>query len=412
MAIGGKVNIVAEPGARIILGGGELEVTDEASLFAERELRPFGSTSDPSNTDDRRVKVSGSGTFRFSEFSRVDIPRDAIVGIESIGVDDGEIADGIGRVTTALQTLSPSVTNLVWMFQDDARLQIGSEAQFGGALQVGNPVSKNVPTDPVLDPASIDFDLRFEGRNAKMEVASQGFFGMGAGIVDKPNAAPNTWSIGSLQNVNEIATDIREGKVIHNRIFSGNEERASLLAVSENAQGASFIMDNQLSRVIGGGNMKKIAATDSNVAPTVGTTNDEDTGIMSSKGILFDPSKIIASRNGGITITRAQGRTVLGNDPQNVGGTPPADTMSNLFRYLKMNNVSEQSGPLATIHERRLGQQVIGYVENDVINRVVNVRFVDLNSTSPSVDPAFEHGIVGLALGPAGSPTAYNVVTA
>ena len=408
--LGGKVTLVAEPGARIITGGGTFEVTDEARIFADQTLMPFGGTTNPTNTDDRRVKINGTGTWIFSEASRFDIPRDAIVGIE--GVSNVEITDNVGNDISALQTVEGMSTDMTWIFQDDAQFQIGSSSEFGGAFQVGNVVDTQFG-DPA-QPATVNFGLQFNGRNARMEVAGQGFFGLGAGIVSKPADAPNNWTIGSLSNVNGVTIDVREGKIIHNRIVDGSSQLASLLAVSEaiddnGANGVSFVQNNSSSRILGGGNMIKITGGDTNINPTVGTTNDDDTGILAPQGILLDRSKTDAAQNGGITITGAQGRTVLGNDPQNVGGTPAADSAANAFSYLKMNNFNVQNSPLAAIYEQNLGVPVIGYVNNDTINRVSGIKILGLNGTATEVSATFENGSVGLSLAPGGSATAYSV---
>jgi len=401
LEIAGKVKLVAEPGSRIILGnqnpidgGGIFRVTDEASVFVEQALNPFSATADPTNTDDRRVKASGTGQWIFSENARMNIPRDAIVGIEAIGVNDGQMSDTIGSAQGQVTTVAPMITDLLWTFEDDAQLQIGSSAEFGGALQVGNTDNKLISENPPAA-ATVDFQLRLDGRGATAEIAGQGFFGLGSGIVTKTPGAPNNWRVGSLTNLGAITLDLREGRFIHNRIFEGNNENASLLAMSQDVQGISFVSALE-SRVFGGGNVKRINAGAGDVNPTVGTTNDAQTGIFASAGILRDTSKTNAARNGGIAINQVAGRLILGRDPQS--GVGISATPDDAFSFLKMNNYDAQSARQATIYERRLGQQVLGYVNNNVIARPVGRPFTGLGDTTPDVNAAFERGSVKISL--------------
>ncbi len=100
------------------------------------------------------------------------------------------------------------ITRLNLKFIDNAKILIGSDSDFGGALQVGNT------TDQSENGGSIDFtltigDLVLDSFGAGLVIGSQGFLGLGVGVVNKPSTtlvAPNNWLVGNLFNVNAVNT--------------------------------------------------------------------------------------------------------------------------------------------------------------------------------------------------------------
>src|SRR5581483_11854294 len=112
-------------------------------------------TANTSSTDSVRVRLSGTGIINMTEFSSMFIGNNAFFGIETF------------------PTCS-TITNIQWILNDQASIQIGNEGQPGGAFQIG---------DTVASPArSIQFLLELSGQGALFEINRAGFFGLAAGI--------------------------------------------------------------------------------------------------------------------------------------------------------------------------------------------------------------------------------------
>lgn len=373
----GQVRVIFEPGSRLILGkdavtgtGGIMTFTDFASMAFERHIqqnRPVGTSV--TSTDDIRVRISGRGTIRMLEDSFVEIPREAYAGIESAGIT------GI------------NATAISWIFQDSARMEIGTDTDFGGSLQVGNTAS--------IDGGSVATTFQLNGIGVIFEVNGQGFLGLGNGIVNKTNSAPNNWRVGNLYNVTSVALAIDHGTFKYNEIYIGSNENASLIALGAMSTGFTISSTTAYrdTQILGGGNLVLVSGTDAYINPTVLTTDGTistslSAGIFSSKSVLLDSSK-----------------------------TAPAfpATPANAFTYLKANSYQSQIIKRAELCRLSLDSVTAGYVSTSgspavsTINRPV-IQGV-LNIDGSYTDPArcLATGVTGVALDANLIPTFYGI---
>lgn len=351
LVISGAVNMVLEPGAQVLLGGGNLIFAGDSRLYCEPDTSlhlPVG--LDVMATNAMRVKFSGSGRVTFKENATFVVPRGALVGIENN-------ADVLP-------------TNQSWAFTDDASFELGSDSEFGGGFQVGDTLAAN--TSP------IDFTLVLTGVGALLDLNSQGFLGFGVGIVDKPQSAPNNWLVGTLFNVGDIIITIPEGAFKHQQIYSGDNNLAGLLAVSENIN-YSFTFDRINADILGGGNMILLPAIPLSVAvsPTVLDIATSNIGIMSSKAALMDYPKFILQ------------------PLVNVTGT-------DFFNFLSLAEYTTQYGKISTIFRSRLGETTIGFVFNNtgvnLIRREFGGNIKGLNGTYVNPNNSLGIGAVGIAV--------------
>ncbi len=97
--------------------------------------------------------------------------------------------------------------------------------------------------------------MLLDGDNANFTIGSRGFLGFGVGIerfdgvspllrarACPINFVPNENIVNNLSNVNLITLELLNGRFEHDRIFSGNDTNASLVAVSGSA-GLIFHLD-------------------------------------------------------------------------------------------------------------------------------------------------------------------------
>lgn len=356
LVIAGAVNLVLEPGAEVVLGGGNLIFAGDAVCYCE----PNTSVNLPAgtsvlSTDSTRVKFSGAGRVTFKENAQLFIPRGALVGVET------NLDFNVPRTTQS------------WAFTDDAQMTIGSDTEYGGGFQVGD-------TDARLS-GPVNFSLLFTGVGATLNLNSQGFFGAGVGIVNKPQSAPNTWLVGQLFNVATFNLNFTQGTFKNQQTYSGDNNLAGLLALSNDpAILYSFSFDKVNADILGGGNMVLLAASPSSsavqplVLSTAGTTNTNITAdIMSSKAALLDYPKDIQ-------------RPLV-----NVTG-------SDLFNNLGMSEYTTQFGKTATIFRNSLGQATIGFVLGNVIRRDVAGPIRGLNRVNVNPNNSLAIGAVGIAV--------------
>lgn len=356
LVIGGQVKIVFEPGAKMLLGGGDLIFTEQASAellpFIDGDL-PTGVI--PADTDPYRVKwLGGTGTIIFEENSQLLIPRGAILGVET---------DPILGVTYVNET---------WQLHDAGRINIGTPELYGGALQVGN----------VTDNAGHEINLRLvvNGIGATVDLNSQGFLGFSVGIVDKQADIPNNWRVDRLFNVNNVVMTLTEGTFASQQIYPGNSIDASLLAFGP-AVNYTFSFDRVNSEILGGGNMMVTNNATGFFNPTIlsadGFINPRlSVGILASKTTLLDTSKTVTNAN-----------------PITVGPlAPPA-----LFDFLRMNYYANQNARTAAVFRSSLGETTVGYVDNGIIRRPL-AGAMRLNGAIVGPDRALVIGCAGLAL--------------
>jgi hypothetical protein len=339
LEITGQVRLVCEPGARIILGGGILRFSDQAQFYIEPVIAPVVGTTLHS-TDNVRVVLSGLGTVQMTQAASMLVGVGAYFGVETFPT-----------CTTN--------TNISFQLLDEACVQIGNAALPGGVFQVG---------DIDFNPGrSVSFQLFLQGPGATFNIDREGFFGLGVGIVNKPNTNPNDWSVTCLSNITTLSVLVEEGTFVHNKIFNGSDFNASLLAIG--SQGLYTFLFNPLTSVIlGGGNMVKIncsqigldaalrAVVPTSLTPTVSTFAGATgafliSGMMAGEYLLVDPSK---------------------------GAQPAGVSALNLFNYLKTDNYAGPSlTGLAPFRKRAnyapgmLNIAIAGFVsDGTLINRI------------------------------------------
>lgn len=223
------------------------------------------------NTDQFRVRIVGAGTIELTDNSIANLPLNAFVGIETIN-----------DTNTPCGTLEIPVTVITLRLRDSGQFLMGQIANHatGGVLQVGNVVERSRGGEsPVTH--IIGFTLELDGDNAQFVQGGQSFFGLNVGVARPALAQPliagstNAWNYGlvdTMFDVGLIAINQFNGEWTHNRIYSGDNANASLLAIgipAENAPvfdisfgaeiGTLFNMTTSDSNILGGGNMVLIA---------------------------------------------------------------------------------------------------------------------------------------------------------
>lgn len=316
----GKTKLVLETGSTLVMKGGLLQFVGESELIVQRNIEDLTLASPAITTEDNvRAKIVGTGEVRMAEASRMMVREEASFGVET-------------QPTCTLIT-----TNIKWQLKDSAKVEIGSDTAPGGSWQIGNT------TDQTSN--SITFTLLLNGIGCSFEVGQRGFFGLGAGIVDKKFQEPaNLWEIGSLFDVNNVTIDITNGAFINNTIVPGSDSYSSLLAIGGNSDATftfTYHRDNAVIR--GGGNIVKIEPSVTSINPTVGTTAGETVvgslrvGIMGSRYNFID-----------------------GYGP----AAPVLATGTTLFDFLKVRTITDYGFRTACISLDTSSTYVIGYLIN------------------------------------------------
>jgi hypothetical protein len=350
--IAGELTLVVEPGATIVTGAGTLSFADDAKLLFESSSTafdffnaiPFGlidntlpirtvNASKPhnalstltnfgaglANTDQFRVKLAGQGTIEFIDNAQAQLPFNAFVGVETINT----------------ATCSIPTTNLAIAIRDNGAFEIGRlNVNEGGVLQIGNIADAGVTN-------SVSFTLTLDGADANFSIGSRGFLGLGVGIerfdaqiqtvttrqgACALNFIPNNNIVSTLSNVATITFNFLSGRFEHDRIFSGDDINASLIAVGDDA-GMTFDLN--------------FATPDDNVDPTL---EREATFNLAGGGnfVLVEPGvggiqPVVLVQDGFITdrlSSSIMASTLLQTDNVDVVGLSPAA----FFDYFKTHD--------------------------------------------------------------------------
>ena len=245
LEITGQVRLVCEPGARIILNGGILRFSGQAEWFLEPEFDTQVQNLPAVNvnsTDSVRVKLSGSGVIEMIEDASMFIGQNAFFGVETFPT-------------------CTTTTNILWVLNNNASIQIGNSSIPGGTFQVGDTVVTSTAQ-------SISLQLELSGPGALFELNQNGFFGLDVGIVQKlPNSNPNDWLVGCLSNVTTVSLVVGGplgitgaspgGTLSFNQIAPGNFPEASLFAIGSLGS-YTFAFNPANSVILGGTNMVQI----------------------------------------------------------------------------------------------------------------------------------------------------------
>ncbi len=235
------------------------------------------------NTDAFRVRLIGIGTLQFNDYSQANLPEYAFVGVETINETDRSCG-----------LLDIPVTALTIVLADSAQFNMGSSTahETGGVLQVGDVYA--------ISDHTVAFGLEFNGDAAQFILGPKAFLGLGVGVVRAGQATLNEFFVDNLFNVETVVYNHFNGQWTHNRIFSGDDVNASLIALGQGAAydqsfgaevGAFFDMTNNDSNILGGGNLALITAS---------TLANNNAGAI---------APIVRTENGGVTISGSGGTT-------------------------------------------------------------------------------------------------------
>lgn len=275
----GDIDVVFEPGAKLVMGGATLQFFDTCQFIVEpffgcEEINPeLGLQS----TNDRRVRVIGTGIISLEDSSAMQISRRSYLGIETD------------------VTCTVTLTDITLQLIDDSQVNIGEDYRvIGGVFQVGNVTDQFVQEGQLLIPATVNFSLIINGENINFRLGSRAFLGLGVGVVDDRGATQNEWLVDNLFNVDTINISIENGSLVHNHIFAGDDERAALIALGQVRTGYNFDIDPIDGEILGGGNIiTLVPAVMSPINPTVlnvdGQINERlSASVISSSPLLFD----------------------------------------------------------------------------------------------------------------------------
>lgn len=332
VAFMGELKLVVEPGAKIITGAGTLRFGENSQLLFEAAINaqdffldiPHGAhdstlpitTVDAAdihnplssltnfgqglhNTDQFRVRIIGGGTIELVDDARAELPFNAFVGIETMDTP-----------SCTIQT-----TNITLNIADNGVFAIGHfNYNEGGVLQIGN-------IDNLGEDHSVNFTLTLDGENANFLIGSRGFLGLGVGVerfdgccdevlrqrVCFTDFTPNANIVNTLSNVEKIKFNFYNGVFQHDRIFSGDNSDASLIAISGEA-GVEFDLDFQIPdenispilqrtsdfNVAGGGNLVLVQPGSSGIHPIVldqdGVITDRLSASIMASTLLQQPN--------------------------------------------------------------------------------------------------------------------------
>lgn len=391
IAFGGNARLVLEEGAAIrfpeasdVKGGVVLYFNDDSQLVFEGKIDPQTVTQTfktAAAANVARIKILGKGQIWPNKNARVVVNGSVLVGVQA-------------------DEITPN-TDVTFSLNRKSSFEIGTPNLSGGAFEVGNPI--NVPG------SSINFSMVTIGGSPVVHIDRQGFFGLGAGVIDKngvvngkaaaannpvidptttkaaldangfPTFTPDTtfangWTVQALNNVNNINIKVATGNFEHNNIVDGSGDNASLMAVGPAANYSLIVNGAGQATVKGGGNLMLVpagATMKANVWDYAGTlTTGEQYGLMGSSANLLS-SKVVAG-------------TPFGASGQSFATTSQAE----FFNVLALQNFSDLSAKVVPA----------GLGTNDTV-----VGFQNLDSTNskyPATQPIItRQGGIGLLNG-------------
>ncbi len=415
---GGNIRVNFEPGAQVILGAATLEFSDNAVVEVESayelQLRIsaldsfFGAINnniDPLvsvvytaanneyspltgygtgllNTDPYRVRVMGTGTMRFTDNSSMLINTNGIFSVESLYVLPSGIVCAMPATQVTLEVL------------EAAQINIGNGNDIlGGVFQVGNVQSPDAET-------AVNFVLTLNGADARFNLSSGGFFGLGAGVV-RPNqgnaddilptlpANQSRVLADTLFNVDQVRLNLYGGELSHNRIFVSDDLRAASMvlgAVTQITVDFDNTTDTELYNAAdyltsGGGNFfLLLPGTQGNLGAQRLIDRLDDDFIDAPFGATT--VQLDRMRDGIL------GSTILISDIVDINLTP-----TDIFYALKTGDATNQPGPArgkadaAPQDPQRFRQELtfgnLGYVDRGMIGRQVFQDVIDAEGGTP-----------------------------
>ncbi len=375
---GGDGEDSATPAAPVVI-----YLNDNAQMIFEGPIEPNTNTQPyvlASNADQQRCKIIGKGQIWLDKNAKLSVVRTGSVGVES--------------------DLQTPQTDVVISLHRQSQFNIGDEVLSGGAFQVGNSAD-------VGSGSYINFTLQhLFGGNPRTHIDRQGFFGLGAGVIDKngnvngdataannpvmngtvaaldghgfpiftPETEPaNGWTIQALFNVNNIKIDLQSGRFEHNRIANGADLSASLFAVGPASQWNFRLNGPTNTQVVGGGNMMLVPSGTpdifANVWDFAGVQADgEQYSLMASAPMIFRRTDLPSY-------------TLLNDTAKKVssGVQFTVNTLADFFNLMTCTNIGTQNQMLAAVGTG---------------NFVFTAGFINLNNNPTDIYPADTSKIV------------------
>lgn len=371
----GNVRLVLEDGAKIrfpapekVVGGVVLYFNDD-SQFVFEGLEIPGTYTDGSDTNYDLIKIMGKGQIWLNKNAKMLVNGDVRVGVQS-------------------DELTPN-TDVTISIQRQGAMFIGDETLAGGTFQVGNPVA--------VEGGTINFSLVLNGAKALFETNREGFFGLGAGILNKNAGEPmngsaissenpmideitgkaeivdgypvftradDSWSVIPLYNVNEVKIEVAEGAIQHNNIFDGSSANAAMWAIG-NANKYTLNLNNSERAIIrGGGNIMMLPAVlpegaeyfNISMWDYAGELNTQESySILDSAPTMLTRSFAGSTKSDFLSGYSFEFNTLLGGDNASVGFYNLVSFQSFLAKTTKQVCIS-----------RTLFEVLIGFVNKDV----------------------------------------------
>lgn len=416
IAFGGNISLVFEDGATlrmpnddVVDGGVVLYFNDQAKLVFEGDQAaqnyvPFSDLTSSSNTapaKDSRTRILGSGQIWANKDAEINVNGHVFVGVES--------------------DASTPVTNITISLQRQGSMNIGSDNIGGGAFQVGNP--DNVSRTG----QSVSFNLTLNGPNATFHIDREGFFGLGAGVINKfgvPNGSgdeapsadlnpvlddvfgtveiltggnnglpmftpvqvkslPTTgghyaanytalssgvWLAQPLYNVASITVDLQNGIFEHKNIADGNASDASLMAVGP-AEAFNWTQAGASAvSVRGGGNLMLVPAADTD--SLINPNGYVAVNIWDYAGQMANDT--VAS----VVLGSGESYNIMASGPalldKNIAGINDFTTASSFFNFVGATSVFAQAHPKVSLGGTAFADR-IAYVDASATNKYADV---------------------------------------
>jgi len=321
IAFGGKVKLVFEEGSGIRFpsnpsAGLVLYFNDNSQcIFEGVNEATLARYDDAVASDENRIRIMGKGQIWLNKSAQLNIM-------------------GTASVSVCTDATSPA-TDVTISLQRESQFNIGSVNLAGGTFQVGDLVAQ--------DDHSIAFSLLINGANAVFHTDREGFFGLGAGIINKLSSKPNgsaqlyndeglminpqilegettinpdintgypifsgdedietgtAWQVIPLYNVANVTVGLQHGIIEHRNIADGSSSDASLWAIGNITQGVFQLNNRANASVRGGGNIMFVPATlpEDSIVPYVAVNmwdyagpmiNGEEYSVLASGPLLI-----------------------------------------------------------------------------------------------------------------------------
>ncbi|MCK4500030.1 hypothetical protein KAU11_05995, partial [Candidatus Babeliales bacterium] len=344
--IAGRVRLVFEPGSAIRFPDMApsqvalypiLYVNQEAELIFEgikddENTHAWDSSAD---TDRARVKIYGCGQIWLNKTANMHLNDGAMLAVES-------------------DATTPR-TDITLSLQRESQVFIGDDNHAGGSFQVGNPTS--------VDNSYIRFRLRLDGAKSFVHIGREGFFGLGAGTVQRSYTRINgkkddlgayeqpNWKFNKLHNVSQAHIRLIKGIINHNNIYDGSSKESSLFALGPvtTETGYQFEFGPREAVLRGGGNLLYISDDsltnlELNSTATVlayNATDDNGKYTIMAPSIQIYQIQSLETQDSDTTIERIDSS----NDSERslIGGVMFTGPQTDAFLYLGALDVKQQA---------------------------------------------------------------------